>query len=282
MLCLSFIVSGATPITVKVAVHENLARFYHSTLKQKQKQAVELNPSDMKNTRIGFVSLVLFIQALDKAGLAAKFEFINSPNSKRSERLVQTGDALFTMTTLSKGETPKDTLQSSVLLGPEGLLKGIYGLKSNHALMKVKTLAELKKFNGMAKLTGGDVNKILQEIGLNKLELSPTRKSILRHIAYKHADFVLLGITRATEHQIKIAGITLVPVPGALIQQELSHHFLISKNHPDSERVYPALEKGLNIMRQQGLIKKYYRQQIFFLDDFPHWKILNRADVGME
>lgn len=279
LLGISVMASAAIPIIVKVAVNKEAAAYYQSVLKQTQKQAVELSPNDIKNTRRGFISLVMFIQALDKVGLAAKFEFVISPNAKRSVALVQSGAALFTTRTLVHGYTPKNTLKSSALIGSGGLLRGIFGLKSNHALMKVKTLDELKRFSAVTNVSWQTEIKFLNDIGIKKIQLSHSRQSIFKHIAYNNIDFVLLAITRNNRYKLQYAGITLLPITGLVIQPKSSYHYLISKKHPDSQRVYQALEKGLSIMREQGLIKEHYRRIIFFLDDFPQWKILNQADA---
>lgn len=58
------------------------------------------------------------------------------------------------------------------------------------------------------------------------------------------------------------------------------YQFLIAENHPDGQKIYQALEKGLGIMREQGLIKIYYQQLIPHITDLPNWKIINHADAG--
>jgi hypothetical protein len=58
-----------------------------------------------------------------------------------------------------------------------------------------------------------------------------------------------------------------------------TYQFIIAENHPDGQRVYQALEKGLGMMREQGLIKEYFQQLIPHRSDLPNWKILNHADA---
>mgnify|MGYP004115473625 CR=1 FL=1 len=149
MLGMSFIASAVIPIIVKVAVGKQTATFYQSTLKQKQKTALEFTSIDMKITNRAFISLVIFVQALDRAELAVNLELVHSPNPKRGDDLVQNGDVLLSMRTLEKGYTPKGMFKSTPLISAKNNLKGIYGLKSNHALMKVKAVEDLRKFSAV-------------------------------------------------------------------------------------------------------------------------------------
>jgi len=282
MLVQSFIASAAMPITVQVAVNKKTAGDYQSTLKQTQKKAVELTAIDIKSTGRGAISLIIFVQALDKAGFAVNFEFVISPNSKRHDALVQSGAVLLAMRTLAQGYTPKDTLKSSPLLDSEHSLRGIYGLKSNHALMKIKTLEELRKFSAITQHTWESDIKFLQGIELPQLDLSHSKDSIFKHIAFRNADFTILALTNylSPDFQRKFGEITLTPVPGLLIMRKEIYQFIIGEKHPDGQRIYQALEKGLGIMREQGLIKKYYQQDLPHRSDLPNWKILNHVDVG--
>ncbi len=280
-LCLSFIASAAPPITVKVAVTQRLTNLYQSVLKQDKKTIIEFTVMDLKETTNGFTSLVILKQALNKVGLTTKFEFVISPTYKRSLLLVQSGDALLTLSTLREGYTPPETLKSSVLIGSQDMVRGIYGLKSNHALMKVQTLGELKKLSAVTNLAwGGDINA-LRAIEPAKFDLVSSLSSIFMRIAYRNTDFTLLDLPIGTpEFQRQYKGVILIPVPGLLINTNTTRHFLISKRHPDSQTVYQALEKGLKIMREQGLIKRYYQQVKKFPSDLPSWKILNNAATG--
>jgi hypothetical protein len=155
LLCMPFMAHTAPNKTIKIAVTQRLANLYQSIIEREQKQIITFTDVDLKNTTKGFVSLVILKQALHKAGLATKFEFVISPNYKRSQLLVQSGDALFTLATLLEDHTPPDTLKSSILINSQDMARGIYGLKSNHKLMNVKSLDELKKMSAVTNIAWG-------------------------------------------------------------------------------------------------------------------------------
>jgi len=275
LLCTSITVQAA-PQKIQIAVTQRLANLYQSAIEHNQKNITDFNELDLKNKTKGFASLIILKQALHQAGLATTFEFVISPTYKRSQLLVQKGIALLTLSTLLENYTPPGTFKSSVLIGSNDMARGIYGLKSNHALFKIKTLDELKKLTAVTNIAwGGDIEK-LQKIKPAKLDLVYNLKTIFMHIAYRNTDFTLLDLPSGKlELYRKHENVVLFPVPGLFINTNTSRHFLFSQIHPDSKIVYQALEKGLGIMREQGLVKKYYRQVKFFPTDLPNWKIID-------
>jgi len=276
LFCTSFITPAAPQTTIKIAVTQRLADFYQSALKKEQKQVINFTEQNLIDTTKGFVSLVILQQALHKGGLSSNVEFIISPNLNRSQLLVQSGDALLTLTTIQENYTLPNTFKSSPLIHSKDMVRGIYGLKSNHALMKVKALDELKKFTATTNSAWREDLTSLQAIEPAKLDVVSSLKSVFTRIAYRNIDFTLLDLPKGTpEFQRHHEEIILVPVPGLFINTRNKRHFLISEKHPDSQITYQALEKGLKIMREQGLIKKYYRQVKQFPSDIPDWKILN-------
>ena len=94
MFSISVGVSAALPIIVKVAVKQDLVKKYQNFLEKKQKQAIELTYLDMPDASKGIIRLVILEQALHKAGLVAKIELVSSPNAKRSQLMVQSGEVL--------------------------------------------------------------------------------------------------------------------------------------------------------------------------------------------
>ncbi len=280
MLGMSYIVSAAKPITVKIAVKQNLADKYQNFLAKKQKQAFELTYMDMKDIHRGIIRLVIFEQALHKVGLKAKIEFVTSPNAQRSQYMVQTGQVLLSMKLFTDDSTPKGILKSSALIGYKDRIRGIHGLKSNHALMNVKTLEDLKNFSAVTTITRESDFKLLQKIGPSNLQLVNKREFIFTRIAYRNVDFTIFAIEK--EFEVKHEAITLAAVPGLLIQTNSSMHFLISKKHLHGQMVFQALEKGLAKMQEQGLIKMYYQHVPQTEPDSKHWKIVNIGYTDLE
>ena len=148
LFCISSMASEVTPITVKVALGQYVVDRYHEFLDMNQKQAIDLTHLSITDPHDeGPIRLVILEQALHKGGLAVNIDFIITRNTQRGAVMVQSGEALISFA------GAKDSFHSSVLPSIQDSIRGIFGLESNHALMKVKTLEELKKFSAVAKST---------------------------------------------------------------------------------------------------------------------------------
>ena len=278
LFCISSMASELTPITLTVAVTQVVANRYHVFIEKNQKQAIDLTHLSITETnQEGPIRLVILQQAMHKAGLAVNIDFLISPNAKRSELMVQGGEALISMS------WPEDTFKSSALFNQQDRIRGIFGLESNHALMKVKTLEELRKFSAVARTARKNDVRILRTIAPSSLRVVNTREAVFGLIAYRNIDFTLIGLhNEKNGFKRSEGGVTLVPVPGILIKPNASSHFYVSKKHKHGEMVYQALEKGLVIMREQGLIKLYAQQLQKFKPDLQHWKTIYSEESGLE
>ena len=297
MLCISFITSATSPITVKVAASKEMIAEYQKMLALKNNQAIALTPKELKGKTIAAITLVILKQALHYGGLLANFDYVLSPNQERSHALVHSGDALLAMLAIKNDSTTEYTLKSSPLGSLPVIYRGVFGLKSNHALMKVQTLEELKKFSAVTDASWDTSIALLQEIAPTKLYLAPSRNSIFKMIAYRNYDFTVLNFRRKSENgyylynkdrtpkdKFDANNILLVPVPDMRLQiiHDSSVHFILAKKRPESQKIYQALEKGLAIMRQQGLLKKYFDNSELVRPDLAHLKILNSKETGLD
>ena len=273
MFSISVGVSAALPIIVKVAVKQDLVKKYQNFLEKKQKQAIELTHMDMSDASKGIIRLVILEQALHKAGLVAKIELVSSPNAKRSQLMVQSGEVLVSTKLTIDNSTPKDILKSSELPDYNNLIRGVYGLKSNHALMNVKTLEGLRNFSAVTTAyRDSDINT-LQEIDSIELYLAHNIESVFKMVSYRDIDFTLLDVEKENERKHK--NMTLFLVPGLLIQTDSSMHYFISAKHQHGQMVHHTLEKGLAIMSEQGLITKYFHQISQLEPYLQSWNIIN-------
>ena len=290
MLGISFLASADSPITVEVAATSGMINEFKRLLESVNNEVIALPTKVLKDKDLPVITLVILKQALHHGGLLVKFDFMRSPNHARSQALVQSGDVLVAMVDIEDDSTPKDTLKSSSLGSSPIIYRGIFGLESNHALMKVKTLKELKKFTAVTNSSWDDTIALLQEISPAELYLAPNRDSLFKMIAYRNFDFTALNFKEKPEkgyylhnkHNApkgnkKLDNPLLVPVPGVSLQilQSSSLHFILAKKRPESQKVYQALEKGLAIMRQQGLLQQYVNNSHLARPNLIHLKVLN-------
>ena len=289
MLSISFLASATSPITVEISASSDMITEYQRLLDSVNNEVIALSPKALKNKSLKVITLVILKQALLHGGLLVNFDFMLSPNHARSQTLVQSGDVLVTMIEIKDDSTPKGTFKSSSLGTSPIIYRGIFGLESNHALMKVKKLKVLRNFSAVTELHWKRSIALLQEIAPTELYLAPNRDSVFKMIAYRNFDFTVLNFKKKPERgyylynkknskeKVGSDNPRLIPVPGVGLQikQSGSIHFILAKKRPESQKIYQALEKGLAIMRQQGLLKKYFDNSKLARPNLAHLKILN-------
>jgi hypothetical protein len=89
---------------------------------------------------------------------------------------------------------------------------------------------------------------------------------MVRMVNIQWVDFILMPFNSTPDKSFTMDKIHLIPVNGIGVILKDSRHFVISKKHPRGEEAFQAINKGLNIMRQQGTIIKAYKQAGFFID----------------
>ena len=267
---------------IKVVAVKGLAQQYNKIFLQKNVNVINITELGIKGTSLSLAHLVIMQQALYKGGLDIDFDFVISPNHKRSGALLSSGKAVISSFFSYAEAQPKDTYISSAVMAPRTLKKGIYGLASNKALMRVKSLDDLKPLKGVLVEAWKNDMKILKSHGITQIEVVPKYLNIFTRIAHRGIDYTLLDYPHNDELIQYNNKIKLYPVPNLMLELEGSRHFFISKNHPDGKRVFTALEKGLGIMKDDGTIEKYFRQIKIIRDDFKHYKVLNKVNKNVK
>ena len=65
--------------------------------------------------------------------------------------------------------------------------------------------------------------------------------------------------------------VDLTLVPGIKVSFPGTRHFMVSKKHPLGAKVYAALERGLVVLRERGVISMAYRECGFFNEEYAGW-----------
>ena len=171
---------------------------------------------------------------------------------------------------------PDNLLLSTAITPLQKFIKGIYGLKNNQALMKIKTVEELQQLSTVSHISWHDDHVTLEKLGIKNIAKVSRYRALFTRVAYRYIDFVLLDFPNNKSGNRISKEITLVPVPNLAIESKGTRHFVLSSTHPDSNKVYQALNQGLAIMQAQGLLNEYYQQAKIIRADLTHLTILNK------
>lgn len=115
----------------------------------------------------------------------------------------------------------------------------------------------------------------MEDLKLKKLINTTKWKFIVRMVDAKRGDFLLAPFQSTKDLSFVTEGVKLVPIQNLKVGLNGSRHFGISKNYKNSKEIFEALNKGIKILRKEGIIKKAYEQSGFFNENVKHWKKLN-------
>ncbi|TIH19925.1 hypothetical protein D0S45_00895 [Marinifilum sp. JC120] len=236
-------------------------------------------PPEIKTRCIA--SLMILKNALILGGIDAQFNFLKTPNVKREEDELLKGYAVVSAHLFNKGASAQSKYRNKIYVsGPvikDGEFeKGIFYLPGNHKIKSARTIDDLKKAGKpLIGIHWSNECSTLNELGFKDIQKGPTMDCLFRMIKAGRADWIPLGFHNSKDLSISRSGITLVPVKGIKFSLTESRHFLVSKTHPDGEKIYDALQKGIKTMRKNGLIKKLLTQGGFYCKTTEDWKILN-------
>ncbi|WP_440875343.1 hypothetical protein [Thalassotalea sp. PLHSN55] len=263
-LLLSF--NGQANEVIDIPITQTLLSEYHA---YQQEFKVKKEQAFLKRT---VADLLIFQQALIAGGITAKLNYLIVPNLKREFLLLKHGEIVASPRIISEGSVSDDVKLSTAIIKKGNFKKLMYGLKSNQKLMSANNLDDLKELRAV--LASGwkyDKEKLTQ-LGFKHIITTYNYPTIFKLIKHRDIDFTLLDLP-SRENMLKYyQGIELAPVPNIIITLPNSRHFMISRNHADSEKVSQALTKGIRILHENGTIKKYYQQAKMYHPRFEQWQ----------
>ncbi|NDV27282.1 hypothetical protein [Desulfovibrio sp. JC010] len=230
-------------------------------------------------------SLMILKNALILGGIDPQLNFLETPNVRREEDELIKGYAVVSSHLFNKSAIDhpkyKDKIYISDPVLEDGQFeKGIFCLPGNHKVLNSRSLDDLKKAGKpLVGIHWSNESDTLAGLGIKEMEKGPTMDCIFRMINAGRADWVPLGFHNSKDLSVQRDGITLVPVKGIKIALTESRHFIVSKGHPDGKRIFEALQKGIKIMRENGLITQLLTQGGFHCRATKDWKIINSENV---
>lgn len=273
--------SASSPeVQLSVAISRTTLDSYRAMLSQSNLDPLEIKSFD-NGPRRAEVELVLAVQAIALGGLEPTVSFQTTPNVGRETHEVAAGRALIASQAYNRAtfETPQyvdSVYRSSPFIRLGEFQKGFYA-PAGHPIHKARTVAELNAYTGAIGLHWNQDAETLVALGITNFIRTPLFESIPEMIKSGRADYVPLAFTNNENMQIVFGDQTFVPVPGLKFALLETRHLMVSRNHPDGERVFEALERGLATMRQRGTITRAYRECGFIQPKTDSWTLLNRA-----
>jgi hypothetical protein len=158
---------------------------------------------------------------------------------------------------------------------------GIYMSPHNPKLHTTKTRTDVQQLSAVSSKQWRPDWVALQQLGLERLYDNVYWESMLKMVRSQRVDFMLIGFSSREDLSYQALGITLKPVPNMKVKLAGSRGWVISQTNPQGTIAYGAIEKGLAMLRAEGVIKRAYRDAGVINDAVADWLVLNPMKTGV-
>jgi len=223
------------------------------------------------------VDMVLIQMALAAAGMQdVRLSFHEVANSAQEQAEVKAGNAVICAQDHWYFDFDESVYMTDPIVTEGSFEKGVYVLDSNSSLQRVRSRRELQNYRAVTLGAWlGDV-AILEAMGVKDLRLVPVYANIFESLLNGSADYSLLEFSSAPDFRLTLSGVTLVPIPGIKVSIPGSRSMMVSRKHPDGQRIFTALNAGLKILRENGTIARALTECGFYQTGTTNWKVINR------
>lgn len=276
ILLLCFNTAYASPTVVKITIE---ADTYNSAQKiLTGKKPTQIDNFEGKDSQRTVVEFILVQQALALGGSNLEFTFLTGNYDARNAKLLQGGLLLinFDSMWLSHAKTFIDDVYISDPVIRKGeYYAGIFTAFNKKDKIIIKNLSDFQKLSVISSKHWPVDWQTLLQLKPKSLTHEEEWISMAKLVSMGWIDVMLIPFTKNKPFRYKEENFDLVAVKGVKIALNDSRHFLVSKHHPQGKETYIALQKGLKILREKGLIEKAYRQSGFFNDKVKNWLTIN-------
>jgi hypothetical protein len=228
---------------------------------------------------IGPIEHLIFRKAVLLGGLDAVFEDLIVPNSARAREAIRSALVVGGGTAHWHDHYENkraDVFESDALIAQDGYEKGLYTTRDKSTTLHIAQLDDLRTLSAVSSETWVVDWRTVKALPLKAVYSAPNRATQFRMVLGGRADFTLQDFSALADMSIEEEGLRLYPVRGVKIALRGSRHFFVSKRHPDGEKVYAAIQKGIRIMRQNGDIERMLAQSGNFNSATRPWILLNK------
>jgi len=237
------------------------------------------NPLDIHDysgvgSRRGVVEVVLIQQALALGGVHYPIRFVVTSSHARIIKQVHSGKAVMTgNSTWHDLLNDSDLLYVSESIVDDGQsVAGLYTILENQKAISAKSLQDVRSLTAVSSKAWLVDWQTLNAMKISSLINTVKWSSMVKMVSRGRADFLLAPFHPSKDMSFSQEGIHLVPVPGIKVGLEGTRHFAVSKRHPKGKEVINALDIGIKLMKEQGVVYKAYSDAGFFNNKVKEWE----------
>ncbi|ATC93604.1 hypothetical protein [Pseudoalteromonas tunicata] len=241
----------------------------------------EINSFVGPKIRRDVVDMVIAQQALKLGGYEKTFSYKVGKVNFRNTKLIEQGELLISFDSYWLADALRiqyDVFISDPVIRKGEYFAGIFANPDHVEVFKIKNLVDLRNLTAVSTPRWATDWHTLQNLNLKELFLEDEWLSQLRMVHLKWADFMLMPLMPSLDNHYRLGNIDLKAVPNIAIVLDDSRHFVISRNHPDGEVAFKALQIGLKELRKRQRIKRAYIEA-GFIPDLTKTQVINQELV---
>lgn len=230
------------------------------------------------HSRRDVVELVLSQQVLHRGGMKVHVEFIPGPSYPRILEQVRMGRVDMTSTSawLSDLRGMKGSVTASHALVENGTFEaGLYTAVNNKKALAVRSVEQLRALLVISNKDWKPDWKALKALKLPRLIHLHKWEVMVRAVSSMRGDVLLAPFQSNPDFVLHTKWGTLIPVPEIKMGLHGSRHFFVHTGTEQGQKVYAALNRGLEELIAAGVVQQAYQDCGFFNASTRSWKRLN-------
>lgn len=244
----------------------------------------------MSSNYRGAIDLHMLCQSFKAINFKVNFSFLPAFDYSGAIKLVKQGKADMIAETAWSNLISPDLLKSAPIYKKHEYELGIYTTLQNTTSLTIKTLTDFKRLNGASNKSWINDWQLLKSLKLKNTISADNSLEMFRLVKYSNVDFILWPFhfkTKDMSYTLSVADRTdqqyykLYPVPNIKLSMPYSRHFIISSITPRADKIMANLNKGINILRNQGIIRQLYIDSGFLSDRAKDWQIIKLTNTTM-
>ena len=260
---------------INVSTTASFAEDYEKFLQEKQLPPEEINDFKSKYSSRVVADLVLISQALKLGGMDAKLNIVTFPNSARERAQVKKGKIAISGQAHWRTEFDSRVHISSATIPRGRFIKAILGLPNNEKLKDLRWYTDFQQITTAIVPSWAHDLQLLEKMGVKHIYKAPSRGNLIKMAHAGRVDFILIDFSNKIKDgyfleddiKLKVTEKTKIVLDG-------SRHYMVSKLHPQGDRIYKALEAGVKIMKEKGVFEKALYDVGFYPEGEKDWHII--------
>ncbi|MDO3386757.1 hypothetical protein QWI17_13000 [Gilvimarinus sp. SDUM040013] len=227
------------------------------------------------------IELLLLQKALKLGGFEKELTFIPEQNYRRTLYRVAAGELISSGALVWLEDTrpiAEDVRVSSAVVRNGNFKVGLYTSADNKTALAT-TFANLNRLSAVSNANWKTDINTLEILGFERIYLANSWISMVKMLAAQRADVTLAPFQPGDSMAIRQQEGVLIPIPGIKIALKGSRHWVVSRNHPDANAYFQALQTGIRHLQQSGTIARAYRESGFYHPQVKQWRTLNAPAI---